>query len=203
MLTFQTINHMPLNQSDVSTNQVLHSVANGKVVGNIILFGANGSGKSTLARHLPIWFQAAHGHPNGTLHADIDVPTSLNTSSLRRMCLPVSINPTGYDWIVLDEADKPSEKDAFAKLHGILEFNPEKLFILTANTIVGFPQGILSRCTTISVHAPTPEEYLRYAQAVLAQRGIKKTDAYVLSILKSASIGGNDCRKYQRAIGLI
>ena len=108
--------------------------------------------------------------------------------------------PGGYDWIVLDEADKPSEKDAFAKLHGILEFNPQKLFILTANTIAVFPPGILSRCMTISVHAPTPEEYLPYAQNVLNQRRIAKTDAYVLSILKSASIGGNDCRKYQRAI---
>lgn len=203
MLTFQNIDEMPLNQSDTASNNLLKRVANGRVIGNIILFGANGSGKSTLARHLPIWFQAAHGHTSGTLHADIDVPTSLNTSSLRQMCLSNSMNPTRYDWIVLDEADKPSEKDTFAKLHGILEFNAEKLFILTANTIAVFPPGILSRCATINVNAPTPQEYLPYAQKVLTQRGIVRTDAYVLSVLNSASIGGNDCRKYRRAIDLI
>jgi replication-associated recombination protein RarA len=203
MLTFKTINDMPLNQSAIAANHVLHAVANGKSVGNILLFGENGSGKSTLARHLPIWFQAAHGHPDGTLYADIDVPTSLNAAQLQQICMPISMNPTGYDWIVLDEADKPSDKAAFDKLHGILEFNRQKLFILTANTIAVFPPGILSRCTTINVIAPTPQEYLPYAQKVLIQRGLKKSDDYVLSVLNTASIGGNDCRKYQRVIDLI
>lgn len=201
-MTFQTIDDMPLNQSSSATNQVLKAVANGKALGNLLLFGENGSGKSTLARHLPIWFQAARGHSGGSLHANIDVPTSLNVDSLRQMCRLVSMNPTGYDWIVLDELDKTLDETAYAKLHGVLELNPEKIFILTANSIAAFPKGILSRCRTINVMAPTPQEYLPYAQTVLSQRGITKTDAEVLSMLNAASIGGNDCRNYQKAIDL-
>ena len=203
MLKFQTINDIPLNQSAVASNHILNAVANGKAVGNIILFGANGSGKSTLARHLPVWFQAAHGHQDEALFAHIDVPNELNVASLKNMCMTLSTNPTGYDWIILDEADKPSDRSAFAKLHGVLEFNPDKLFVLTANTLGVFPPGIVSRCTTINIVAPTPEEYLPHAQRVLSQRGVAKPDAYVLKLLHGASIGGHDCRKYERAIALV
>lgn len=203
MLTFQTINAMPLNQSNAATNQILNAVASGKLAQNLILFGKNGSGKSTLARHLPIWFQAARGNQDGALYADIDVPNELSIASLKTMCLPLSINPTGYDWIVLDEADKPSDKGAFAKLHNILEFNPQKLFILTANTTSVFPQGILSRCMPVQVVAPTPDEYLPYAQSVLAKRGLVRTDAFVLDVLRSVSTGGDDCRKYERVVAMI
>ena len=203
MLTFQTINAMPLNQANATSNQILNAVANGKLAKNLILFGDNGSGKSTLARHLPIWFQAARGEPDGVIYKHMDVPNDLDTHALQTMCRLASINLTGLDWIVLDEADKSSDKTFLGKLHGILELNSQKVFILTANTLAAFPRGILSRCIAVQVVAPTPAEYLPYAQSVLAGRGISKTNSSVLSLLQSAAIGGNDCRKYELALAMI
>lgn len=203
MLTFQTINAMPLNQANAAANQILNAVANGKLAENLLLFGENGSGKSTLARHLPIWFQASLGEPDGSIYKHMDVPNDLDTQALYAMCRLTTMNSTGYDWIVLDEADKSTDKTFLGKLHGILELNPQKRFILTANTIAVFPQGILSRCATINVIAPTPEEYLPHAQAVLLKRGVIKSDSYVLSVLRGAVTAGEDCRKYERAIAMI
>lgn len=203
MLTFQTINAMPLNQANADANQILNAVANGKLAENLILFGENGSGKSTLARHLPIWFQAARGEANGSIYKHMDVPNGLDTQALYTMCRLTTMNPTGYDWIVLDEADKSTDRAFLGKLHGILELNSQKRFILTANTTAVFPKGILSRCMPINVVAPTPAEYLPYAQSVLAKRGVSKPNAFVLSLLLSASTGGDDCRKYERAIAMI
>lgn len=202
MLKYQTINDMPLNAKDVSTNVILHKVASGELATNLLLYGAYGSGKSTLARHLPIWYQAAKGN-EGSIYYDVDVPNDLDVSRLKRVCLNGSLNPSGYDWIVLDEVDKPKDKGALAKLHGVLEMNPQKLFILTANHLAMIPEGIQSRCVTVEIHAPSPSEYLPAAQAALVQRGKIKTDAFVLSLLNAAAGSGRDCRKYEQAIEMV
>ena len=109
MLKFQTIDDMPLNANDVSTNAILHKVASGQLATNLLLYGAYGSGKSTLARHLPIWYEAAHGN-EGRIYYDVDVPNDLDVGRLKRVCLNGSLNPSGYDWIVLDEVDKPKDE---------------------------------------------------------------------------------------------
>jgi|GEM_PF-6984171 len=64
-MTFSTFSAMPLNSSNVAVNTQLSVIANGKNMGNILLFGDFGCGKTEIARSMPLWFSTAKGHPSG------------------------------------------------------------------------------------------------------------------------------------------
>lgn len=202
MIKFQTINDMPLAAANAGANPILARIAAGQFRRHLLLVGEPGAGKSELARHLPYWFYQSNGFEQKYLKWN-DCPNEWNMARLDDYTDKSSMNPTGVEWIVLDEVDKVHPTHRLNQLLGPLQKPSDKLFILTANNLLVLPAGIQSRCMTLNIVAPTPREYLPYAQQVLNAHGKSYTDAKVLADLTNVATMGLDCRQYENVIELL
>ena len=202
MMKFENITDMPLAAANSGVNTLLGKIVAGNFKRNILLVGECGSGKSELARHLPYWFYKSYGFEQTYLKF-YDCPNQWDMAGLDDYTDKKSLNPSGYEWIVLDEVDKVHPHNRINQLHGPLQKPGDKLFILTANNLSVLPEGIQSRCMTLNIFAPTPDEFLPYAQQVIRAHGKSYTDAKVLADLKNATMSRIDCRRYNDVIELL
>ena len=199
-MKFQSITSMPLNSTNTAVNAQLKKIADGKNIGNILLFGEIGSGKTEIAKSIPLWFSTAKGHPN-THQTFIDCTHGLPTSQVVNFAETVCTTPSGIDFMVLDEIDKlPSPKQIYTLLTP-LTCNPnEKMFILIANDISKIPDSVVSRCNSLHIKTPTPYDVLEYYMDQIASKGGNANEQQVLeSLIKISTIGAN-CRDYERVI---
>lgn len=201
-MKFATFSDMPLASAIAATNVILNKIADGGFKQHMLLVGECGSGKSELARHLPYWFYKSHHFEERYLKW-YDCPNEWDMRGLVNYTDTVCLNPSGYEWIVLDEVDKVHPSHRINQLHGPLGKPSDKLFILTANSLSILPPGIQSRCMTVQVIAPTPQEYLPYAQKYLAGHGKSYSDAKVLADLTNAVTNGLDVRNYEKVLKLL
>lgn len=201
-MKFATYNDMPLACATGAVNTILKKIADGKFKRNILLIGECGAGKSELARHLPRWYYKSRGCDEMYLKW-YDCPNNWDMEGLDDYTDKVRTNDTDVEWIVLDEVDKVHPTHRINQLHGPLQKQSDKAFILTANSLSILPPGIQSRCMTLQIVVPTPDEFLPYAQSYFIQHGKSYSDAKVLSDLTSAVANGLDVRKYEFVLELL
>ena len=199
-MTFSTFSAMPLNSSNVAVNTQLSVIANGKNMGNILLFGDFGCGKTEIARSMPLWFSTAKGHPSG-YHAFHDCTHGLPSSLMMNFAETMCTTPSRVDFMVLDEVDKlPAAQQANTLLTPLTINTLEKIFILTANEIHKVPAAIQSRCLTLHIKAPTPTDVLPYVMKEIISKGGTASEQTVFNMLQQVTQKGIDCRDYDRVI---
>ena len=199
-MTFSTFSAMPLNSSNVAVNKQLSVIANGKNMGNILLFGDFGCGKTEIARSMPLWFSTAKGHPS-RYHAFHDCTYGLPSSLMMNFAETMCTTPSRVDFMVLDEVDKlPAAQQANTLLTPLTINTLEKIFILTANEIHKVPPAVQSRCLTLHIKAPTPTDVLPYVMKEIISKGGTASEQTVFNMLQQVTQKGIDCRDYDRAI---
>ena len=199
-MTFSTFSAMPLNSSNVSVNKQLSVIANGKNMGNILLFGDFGCGKTEIARSMPLWFSTAKGHPS-RYHAFHDCTHGLPSSLMMNFAETMCTTPSRVDFMVLDEVDKlPAAQQANTLLTPMTINSAQKIFILTANEIHKVPAAIQSRCLALHIKAPTPTDVLPYVMKEIISKGGTASEQTVFNMLQQVTQKGIDCRDYDRAI---
>ena len=199
-MTFSTFSAMPLNSSNVAVNTQLSVIANGKNMGNILLFGDFGCGKTEIARSMPLWFSTAKGHPS-RYHAFHDCTHGLPSSLMMNFAETMCTTPSRVDFMVLDEVDKlPAAQQANTLLTPLTINTLEKIFILTANEIHKVPAAIQSRCLTLHIKAPTPTDVLPYVMKEIISKGGTASEQTVFNMLQQVTQKGIDCRDYDRVI---
>ena len=199
-MTFSTFSAMPLNSSNVAVNTQLSVIANGKNMGNILLFGDFGCGKTEIARSMPLWFSTAKGHPS-RYHAFHDCTHGLPSSLMMNFAETMCTTPSRVDFMVLDEVDKlPAAQQANTLLTPMTINSAQKIFILTANEIHKVPAAIQSRCLTLHIKAPTPTDVLPYVMKEIISKGGTASEQTVFNMLQQVTQKGIDCRDYDRAI---
>jgi replication-associated recombination protein RarA len=199
-MTFSTFSAMPLNSSNVAVNTQLSVIANGKNMGNILLFGSFGSGKTEIARSMPLWFSTAKGHPSG-YHAFHDCTHGLPSSLMMNFAETMCTTPSRVDFMVLDEVDKlPAAQQANTLLTPMTINSAQKIFILTANEIHKVPAAIQSRCLALHIKAPTPTDVLPYVMKEIISKGGTASEQTVFNMLQQVTQKGIDCRDYDRVI---
>lgn len=199
-MSFPTFTSMPLNSSNAAVNTQLSKIANGKNLGNLLLIGSFGSGKTAIARSMALWFSTAKGQAS-RYHTFIDCTEGLSSTILMNFAETLCITPSGVDFMVLDEVDKlPAARQANTLLTP-LTINPaEKIFILTANDIHKVPESVQSRCLTLHIQAPTPQDVLTYVMSQIISKGGTASQQTVLNTLMQVTQNGIDCRDYDRVI---
>ena len=199
-MTFSTFSAMPLNSSNVSVNKQLSVIANGKNMGNILLFGDFGCGKTEIARSMPLWFSTAKGHPS-RYHAFHDCTHGLPSSLMMNFAETMCTTPSRVDFMVRDEVDKlPAAQQANTLLTPMTINSAQKIFILTANEIHKVPAAIQSRCLALHIKAPTPTDVLPYVMKEIISKGGTASEQTVFNMLQQVTQKGIDCRDYDRAI---
>ena len=199
-MTFSSFSAMPLNSSNVAVNTQLSVIANGKNMGNILLFGDFGCGKTEIARSMPLWFSTAKGHPSG-YHAFHDCTHGLQSSLMMNFAETMCTTPSRVDFMVLDEVDKlPAAQQANTLLTPMTINSAQKIFILTANEIHKVPAAIQSRCLALHIKAPTPTDVLPYVMNTIRANGGTASEQTVFNTLQQGTQSGIDCRYYDRVI---
>jgi DNA polymerase III delta prime subunit len=194
--TFPTFGDLPLNRSNTKTIRILRAVAQGRPR-NLLLRGKYGHGKTALAELLPRWSYASQG--NSLLQPNfLDCSAGLNLALLNKeQTTWAQFFGVKEEWFILDEIDKVTTKKHKNAVLGVLRpYDPPRYFILTANDLKQVHRGVLSRCDVLEIVAPTPADYLPYAQSRLKAEGVILTDAHILGFLQSVMNG--DMRHVER-----
>ena len=176
------------------TVSLFKSIANGDVSTNLLLFGPNGTGKTAIAKLITELYYSTRDESNWTTFVDLTSTTDLTflRDSMKR-------SPTGLTdrwWFILDEGDKiqtSKSTQLLNELHNIIGKYSHCHFIITTNSLGHMPAGIQSRCYTIAMDPPSPEQFLHRAKDIVNAEGKFATDKEILEWL---SMGKEDIRQY-------
>lgn len=162
----------------VTERQLICDIATGKrefpCAGKncILLYGDYGTGKTTLAHLLPEAIEQGKGGSNA-YYDFIGCSQAMTGPALmahiERRTLHVSLNYSGYHYLVLDEIDNLSPK-AQASLK-VTTGRPQTIFIMTTNHIGRIDAGVQNRSVRVNCNAAHPSAYLPFAQDALVKFG--------------------------------
>jgi DNA polymerase III delta prime subunit len=148
---------------------------------------------------LPLWSYRSQG--NSSLQPNfLDCTGGLNLALLNKQQTTwAQFFGVKEEWFILDEIDKVTTKKHKNAVLGVLRpYDPPRFFILTANDLKQVHDGVLSRCDAIEIVAPTPADYLPYAQSRLKAEGVMLADTHMLKYLQSVMNG--DMRNVERKL---
>ena len=174
---------------------LLNQIINAKSCPNLLLYGDVGTGKTTLAKVLTNEFYARYNEEN--LTTIVPMTFEKDNSRYKKDNLLFHWSSSGICWHIFDEIDKCNHKNVYNELHETLQSQHGHKYILTANSIIDIPKGILSRAMPIPIDCPTAEEFLPYAMKIVELENINASRDKVLTVLTAA---GRDLRHYYGAL---
>lgn len=183
--------HDPINV----ITPLLLQIVNAQSCPNLLLYGVNGTGKTTLAKVLTNEFYARYGEEN--LTTIVPMTFEKDNTRYKKSNMLFHWSKSGICWHIFDEIDKCNHKNVYNELHETLQNKHGNKYILTANSIVDIPKGILSRAHPIPIDCPTPTEFLPIAMKIVQAENINATADKVLNVLNAA---GRDLRRYYGAL---
>lgn len=183
--------------ADHRVERTLREYATRQNYDNLVLHGPFGTAKSSTARLLVQACVEATGNP--LAHIAVGKGTDFNgnlakiESEINLAHMVNGLDPTPY--CVINEADRINT----ATQHDLRDFLDNlKLgkLILTTNYLDKIDGGVLSRCDTVEMLHPSPQQWLPRAKAILAAEGISLSDSAVLGVLA----GSHSAREVMRAL---
>ena len=191
----KTLKDMIIHDPNHVIMPILQKYASGKLDENCIFFGGAGAGKSTLAKVLTADFYRSKGVNDITNFVHMSIAENAAAYST-----PFN-NGTFFNghvwWYILDDLDKCNHKNIMNVLHHTLNSRRGYKYIITVNSIAGFPDTILSRATPFEIVSPTPEEFFPRAKQIVQLENIVASDEKIMQMLKA---GERNLRGYYRAI---
>ena len=191
----KSLSDIVVHAANKDTMPQFTAIALGETNQNIILFGANGTGKTILAKVLTSEFYRHFEEENNTHF--VQMAFEKDNKNYEKDRLVFHWSKSGISWHILDEIDKCLHKNVYNELHHTLDNKHGHRYIMTANTLVNVPAGILSRAQPIPVDCPTADEFLPRAVQILENEQIKVSKSKILSVLNAAN---RDLRSYYRAL---
>lgn len=141
----------------------------------LLLCGIWGTGKTTLARMLPnVIEQVLVGKP---IHDEqfIQCKQGMNGADLMRkieqQAVLISANHSNNHYFILDEIDNLTEA-AQTSLKAAMNVSTG-IFILTTNHIDKIERGVVNRSVLVEMNAASAQQWLPFAQRMLADCGVE------------------------------
>jgi len=191
----KTFADMAIHDPNNNIIPLLNQIVNAQTCPNILFYGANGTGKTTLSKVLTNEFYARYGEES--LTRIVPMTFEKDNSRYKKDNMLFHWSRSNICWHILDEVDKCCHKNVYNELHETLQNKHGHKYILTANSIVDIPKGLLSRAIPIPIDCPTPDEFLPYAMKIVKAERIDANAEKVLNVLDAA---GRDLRRYLGAL---
>ena len=174
---------------------ILQKYASGQINQNRIFVGDAGTGKSTLAKVLAAELYRSHGDDDIAFY--VKMANEKDDVQYRpNMLVNPWRNNSKVIWHILDEVDKCNHKNLYNVLHHTLTDENGYKYLLTANSVVGIPETILSRAKPMFIDCPTPEEFFPRAKQIVQLENIVASDEKIMQMLKA---GERNLRGYYKA----
>ena len=175
----------------------VNAYANGRLGGNILLYGPNGTGKTSLANLLPNLI-SGNGAYIETKSADELMQVKGLEGYVRNAIAMSSIFGSDQYYWLFNEFDTASGN--LAKLWNVMDkFTDYMRLIITTNDPMNVHKSIRSRCLEIHMPAITPAAMLPRADLILKGEGLVLPYAQLLYYLKSREVY-SDIRKYNQLL---
>jgi DNA polymerase III delta prime subunit len=153
----------------------------------IIFYGLYGTGKTTIARLLPGLLETAKADPSASALLPGEITRTVLTHAsfeacmqgqngvsliyrIERMTSLISINPSGLQYVILDEVDLLTDA-AKASFKALMNFD-HTVFLMTTNNLNDIDMGVQNRSLLIDMNVPPATDWRPLLRRVYTDSGL-------------------------------